>query len=320
MVSVPSRASVLDSWWERVSVAHSGRVGGAVTRLRREPRERSVTRGTSAGLLKGLGRGVLWCVVALLLLRGAADLLATTEPPPPARGSQAPPAAWPDDEARAFAVDFARAYLGSDRSHVEAGPEPKHLEAFVAPELAATIAPEYEEPQEVQSATVARTTTLDARHALVTVAATVEDTTRYLAVPVGRDAGGALAVYDLPSFAPPPARAQLPAPRAEPLTGAERSQIEAVLERFFEAYLAGRTDELEYLSPAGTRLGALGQEHELVGLLSLSQAGPGTADAKDVLATVRARDVETKAVYALRYRLRLVRADRWYVAAINKED
>jgi hypothetical protein len=25
MVSVPSRASVLDSWWERVSVAHSGR-------------------------------------------------------------------------------------------------------------------------------------------------------------------------------------------------------------------------------------------------------------------------------------------------------
>jgi hypothetical protein len=39
-----------------------------------------------------------------------------------------------------------------------------------------------------------------------------------------------------------------------------------------------------------------------------------------VLATVRAGDVETKAVYALRYRLRLVRADRWYVAAINKED
>jgi hypothetical protein len=199
MVSVPSRASVLDSWWERVSVAHTGRFGGAVTRLRRDPRERSASRGTSAGLLKGLGRGVLWCVVALLLVRGAADLMATAEPPPPAR-------------------------------------------------------------------------------------------------------------------------AQLPSPRAEPLTGAERSEIEAVLERLFEAYLAGRTDELEYLSPAGTRLGALGQEHELVGLLSLSQAGPGTADAKDVLATVRARDVETKAVYALRYRLRLVRADRWYVAAINKED
>jgi Conjugative transposon protein TcpC len=293
-------------------VAHSGRVGGAVTRLRREPRERPVSRGTSAGLLKGIGRGVLWCVVALLLVRGAADLLRTAEPPPPARGAQAAPAAWPDDEARAFAVDFARAYLSSDTRHVE---------AFVVPELAATIAPEYAEPQEVQSATVARTTELDSRHALVTVAATVDSSTRYLAVPVGRDGGGALAVYDLPSFEPPPARAQLPAPRAEPLTGAERSQIESVLERFFEAYLAGHGDELEYLSPAGIRLGALAQEHELVGLLSLQQAR-SEADAKDVLATVRARDVETRAAYALRYRLRLVRtADgRWYVAAINKED
>jgi len=306
MVSVPWQA-VLDSSWERVSVAHSGRLGGAVPRLRREPRERSPS---SAGLLKGLGRVVLWCVVALLLVRGAADLLATAEPPPPAAGSHAPPAAWPDDEARAFAVDFARAYLGS---------EPRLAEAFVAPELAASIAPEYEEPQEVQAATVARTAAIDGRHALVTVAATVSSDTRYLAVPVGRDAAGGLTVYDLPSFAPPPARAQLPAPRAEPLTGAERPQIEAVLERFFEAFLAGRTDELEYLSPAGTRLGALAQEHELVGLPSLAQAGPAPDDAKDVLATVRARDVETRAVYALRYRLRLVRADRWYVAAINKE-
>jgi hypothetical protein len=311
MVSVASRASVLDSTWERFSVAHSGRVGGAVTRLKREPRERSPSRTTSAGLLKGLGRVVLWCVVALLLVRGAADLMATTEPPPPARSAQAPAAAWPDDEARAFAVDFARAYLGS---------KPGRVEAFAAPELAASIAPEYREPQEVQAATVARTATIDARHALVTVAATVESGTRYLAVPVGRDAAGGLAVYDLPSFAPPPERAQLSAPPAEPITGADRAQIEAVLARFFEAYLAGRTDELEYLSPAGTRLGALAQEHELVGLLSLSQVGAEAGDAKDVLATVRARDVETRAVYALRYRLRLVRADRWYVAAINKED
>jgi hypothetical protein len=277
-------------------VAHFGRVVGAG--------EQSV----SAGLLKGFGRAALWCVVALLLVRGAADVLERAEPPRAARESPGPAAAWPDDEARAFAVDFARAYLGS---------EP--VRAFVSPELAATIAPEYEEPQDVQAATVARTATIDGRHALVTVAATVDSSTRYLAVPVGRDAAGGLAVYDLPSFAPPPARAQLPAPRTEPLTGAERSQIEAVLERFFVAFLAGRTDELEYLSPAGTRLAALAQEHELVGLLSLVQAGPGTADAKDVLATVRARDVETTAVYALRYRLRLVRADRWYVATINKE-
>jgi Conjugative transposon protein TcpC len=279
-------------------LAHSGRVVGAGTRS-----------AFPAGLLKGVGRIALWCVAAVLLVRGAADVMAPAEPPPPAPSAAAAPATWPDDEARAFAVDFARAYLGSEQ-----------LQAFVAPELTATIAPEYDEPQEVTSATVARTTAIDDRHALLTVAATVDADTRYLAVPVGRDAAGGLAVYDLPSLAPPPARAQLPTPRAEPLTGAERSQIQAVLERFFEAYLAGRTDELEYLSPAGTQLGALAQEHELVSLLSLSQAEPAAADEKDVLATVRARDVETRAVYALRYRLRLVRADRWYVAAINKED
>jgi hypothetical protein len=292
-------------------VAHSGRVGGAVTRLRREPRERSPSRTTSAGLLKGIGRVALWCVVALLLVRGAADLMATAERPPPANATGAPAAAWPDDEARAFAVDFARAYLtsGSD------------VAAFAAPELAATIAPEYREPQAVEAATVARTAAIDARHALVTVAVTLESGTRHLAVPVGRDDAGGLAVYDLPALAPPPARAHLTAPAGEPLTGTDRVQIEAVLERFFEAYLAGRTDELEYLSPAGTRLGALAQEHELVGLPSLSQTAPATSDdEKDVLATVRARDVETRAVYALRYRLRLVRADRWYVAAIDKED
>ena len=54
---------------------------------------------------------VLWCVLALLLVRGAGDVLAGDEPPPAASGSRAAAASWPDDEARAFAVDFTRAYL-----------------------------------------------------------------------------------------------------------------------------------------------------------------------------------------------------------------
>ena len=89
---------------------------------------------TSAGLLKGLGRVVLWCVLVVVLLRGVADIFGADETAPPARGSVAAPAAWPDDEARAFAVDFGRAYLSDEQ-----------LTDFVAPELAATIAPEREE-------------------------------------------------------------------------------------------------------------------------------------------------------------------------------
>ena len=36
-----------------------------------------------------------------------------------------------------------------------------------------------------------------------------------------------------------------------------------------------------------------------------------------MLATVRARDAATGATYGLRYRLELVREDRWLVAAVN---
>jgi hypothetical protein len=70
--------------------------------------------------------------------------------------------------------------------------------------------------------------------------------------------------------------------------------------------------------PAGTRIGALAEGHELVGMVSLAQVGPASAETREVLATVRARDVSSGAVYALRYRLALVRQDRWYVAAVNQ--
>ena len=46
--------------------------------------------------------------------------------------------------------------------------------------------------------------------------------------------------------------------------------------------------------------------------------GGGDARERTVVAPVRARDVATGAVYGLRYRLRLVRGDRWYVAAVNQ--
>jgi Conjugative transposon protein TcpC len=323
VLSLPSRASDFDSDWERMRVAHPGRVGGGtVTRLRRAPRERSVSRGTRAGLLKALGRVLLWCVVVLLLLRGANDLLAVEEPAPAARESRAPQVAVPDDEVRAFAVEFARAYLGW--SPRQPGSYARGLEAFAAPELSGSLVPELPErasPQEVGAISVARTAPLDAGQVLVTVAARVSssdrESTRYLAVPVARDGRGGLVVYDLPSFVAPPSLGRVPAPQLEPLTGGERAQVEDVLERFFRPYLAGRSEELEYLVPAGVRIGALAERHQLVGLVSVALARPAVGRTREVVATVRARDLETRAVYPLRYRVRLVRGDRWYVAAVN---
>ena len=168
---------------------------------------------------------------------------------------------------------------------------------------------------------VAHAGRVDGSHALVTVAAATVwrggAATRFLTVPVARDVRGGLAVYDLPSFASPPARGQARAPSREPLPAVEAGQVEGVLVRFFRGYLAGRADDLAYLLASGARVGALAQPSELVGLDSLSGDGRQGARERRVLVTLRARDAQTGAVFPLAYRVRLVRGDRWYVAAVN---
>ena len=264
---------------------------------------------------------VLWCVVALLLVRGASDVLAGQEPPPRAPASRAVAASWPGDEARAFAVDFARAYLTYSPRHPER--YAREVLPFVSRDVAGLIVPRFARRgsrQVVQNAVVARAAAVDDARALVTVAATVvgrDASTRYLTVPVARDASGGLAVYDLPSFSAPPSRGQTQAVELEPVSGADAAEMQDVLTRFLRAFLAGRSADLEYFVPAGVRIGALAQRYELVGLDSVEQVGSGNGGSRLVVATVRARDVGSRAVYSLRYRVRLVRRDRWFVAAVN---
>jgi conjugative transposon protein TcpC len=277
---------------------------------------------TPAGLLRVGGRVVLWCVVALLLLRGASDVMAVQEPAPVQREPRNVAAGWPDDEARAFALGFARAYLTLDPKRPVA--YSRALGQFVAPELAEAIVPQFQQrdtQQVVEDVAVAEVAAVDDRHALITVAVTLageRGASRYLTVPVARDAEGGLVVSDLPSFSPPPRPGRDSPPELEPLTGAARAEVEDVLTRFFEAFLAGDSAQLEYLVPAGTRIGALEEPHELVALGSIAQFGEGDARGRTVVAALRARDVATGVVYGLRYRLRLVRGDRWYVAAVNQ--
>jgi hypothetical protein len=272
-------------------------------------------------MLRNIGRVVLWGVLALLLVRGAGDVLAGDELPPPASGSRAAAASWPDDEARAFAVDFTRAYLSY--SPRQPNRYARGVLSFVSPDVAGSVAPRFakrDSRQVVQNAVVARTALVGDGRALVTVAATVasrEVSTRYLTVPVARGAGGGLTVYDLPSFSAPPARGRVEPVELEPLSGAQGAEVQDVLARFFRAFLAGRSADLEYFVPAGVRISALAQRYELVGLDPVEQVGSSVGRTRSVLATVKARDAQSRAVYPLRYRVRLVRRDRWYVAAVN---
>jgi hypothetical protein len=273
-----------------------------------------------AELLRILGRVALWCVLLVLLARGLSDVMAAREPVPVAAAPRAAASAWPSDDARALAVQFTRAYLGfMPRDGQDAAAE---LEAFVAPELANSIVPVASgrgTPREVQDAVVARAARVDDRHALITVAATIAGSSapRLLTVPVARDAAGGLVVSDLPAFAAPPPHAAVSAPALDPLPAAERAGIEDLLSRFFRAFLAGRGDELTYLVPAGTRIAAVAAPLELVGIDAL-QALPGASGGgRWVLASIRARDRASGVSYGLRYRVRVVRGDRWLVAAVD---
>jgi Conjugative transposon protein TcpC len=305
-------------------LAHPGRIGGAwkfpARPPRATPRSPSTLR-TPGSVLKSVGRAVLWSLVVILLLRGVAGVLAqdtrTTAARPVARAVAAP---WPDDAARSFAAAFAHSYLSWSPDHPDR--YESALAPFVSPDVASTVQPTFGDDaprQVVQATSIAGVVALDQDHALVTVAVAVaapEVTMRYLTVPVARDKSGGLVVDDLPSFAAPPARAQPPEPETAQLSTADQQEIGDVLQHFLAAFLEGRSGDLEYFVPPGVRILALGG-YELAGMSSLVAVGPVTGAKRTVLVTVRANQANSWAEFPLRYRVALVKRDRWYVAAIN---
>jgi hypothetical protein len=98
---------------------------------------------TPGGLAKRLGRAVLWLLVLVLLLRGLASVMEPRRPPAVAAAPRPAAASWADDGVRAFAADFARAYLTYTPSDPDASATA--VRAFVGPELSGSIVPEYRE-------------------------------------------------------------------------------------------------------------------------------------------------------------------------------
>jgi hypothetical protein len=278
---------------------------------------------TARTLLAKLGRAVLWAALAFVLVRGLEDVISSgpsTALRPTLRGR--PAMAWPDDMARAFAVEFSTAYLTHSPTE-QASTRIVKLQAFATPDLVSQLVPQVPRraPAEtVLSAAVAGVVRLDPRHALVSVAAVVtgrETAQEVLTVPITRDDRGGLAVYDLPSFGPVPKLAAADPPDADPLLTTDRGAIAGVLTAFLRSYLVGDAAGLAYLVPPGTRTNAAAGHLLLIDLTSVGTVGLASQSALTVLANVQARDPRTRTIYALRYRVRLVRRDRWYVADVN---
>ncbi len=268
------------------------------------------------------GRVLLWLALAFILSRGALEIVSPAAPraetrlPAPARP------AFPDDEARAYAIGFARAYLTLDPGRPDA--RASTLSRFLASGLdpqAGVALDARGRAQRVLQTTVARIDRLRPSLALVTVAAELDrpgGRTVYLQVPIRRDRFGRVAVADLPAFAPGPARSTEPPDNpGEPVRSEERDAVEALLSRFFPAYLAKEQGDLAYFAPPGTLLRGVNGDWADVRLVEALEEGRSGDRTLPVVATVRARDTATGALHLLRYRLLLEREGRWYVAAVN---
>jgi hypothetical protein len=254
-------------------------------------------------------------VLAFVAVRGVSDILGGSDGQAVARsGAVDTRSVWPDDEARAFATRFARAYLTHSRRYP--GSEQRIVASMSAPALRDTVAIERPRTQAVADTSVARVARLGADRALVTVACVVlgrSVSTRYLAVPVARDSAGGLVVFDLPSLASPPPGANVAPPEGEPLSGADAEQIEALLRRFLAAYLGGDREQLSYfMAPAAKLPVPLGGGYELIELERVERLG-----SRRVIAVARVHDRSSGAVYTLRYRIALARGDRWLVRGIE---
>jgi Conjugative transposon protein TcpC len=290
------------------------------------PRRREAAVPQVAGeLLARVGRLALWAAVAVVLVRGLGDVFAAERKTPAAPVRERTNAVWPDDAARAFAVEFALTYLRVEHE----GPTAVQRDALArlaAPEIADALVPTLgagAQPQDVWSATAAAVVRLDGAHALITVTARLggeRPRSVRLTIPIARDEHGGLVVDDLPALAPVPDRAHGAPAAGTPILGDERAAITDVLTRFLRAYLAGDRAGLAYLAPPGARIAATSGGFELLDVGSLGVLGDTTRPDRLVLATAHVRDQVSRASYALRFRVRLVRRDRWYVAAINPTD
>lgn len=260
--------------------------------------------------LRSAGRVALWIAVGIVLIRGVGSI--ASDPAATPGDAVVEGRAFPDDEARAFAVRFASAYVD---------PPPGGLAGYLADGLSdqAAVTRPRGPGAKVAWATVARETSLGDSRALVTVAALTDaGISRYVTVPVARDERGGLVVSALPSFSPPPPRAALRGEDVEPLTGPGSEAVGDLAERFVRAYLSGGdSDALAYLLAPGAAVAPMPGGLAVVSFDGVDQvAATVTARRRSVRASVTVRDRETGAVYPLGYRLEVVKHDRWHVAEV----
>lgn len=268
--------------------------------------------------LRTAGRLALWACVALVFVRGLGAIISSTPTTSNRPSSASRLSGFPDGDARAFAIAFARAYLTvAPRREAQRARDVNSFLASGLSDLAAVRVSPRGPGALVAQATVAREVSLGESRALLTVAAFLSDgRTVYLTVPVARDGDGGLVVDDLPSLSAPPPRGSAPAQSPAPMTDPDAGAISDVAGRFLRAYLSGAdTGTLAYFLAPGSRVAPMPAGLAVVSVGEIVRE-PSSGRARVVGVAVQVRDDTSRATYPLRYRLTLIERDRWYVQSV----
>jgi hypothetical protein len=252
-------------------------------------------------------RKVLWAGLALLAVLVVVPKIIPNKEAPARVIKQSAPS-WPDDRAKAWSVEFARAYLSQGPND-----KPERISRFAADSLADSIAPEVAKRPAVIDDTVVAGATKDG---VMTVAAFMGKETKYLSFKIVRQ-GQALAVVSLPGFVSPPARARVEPEALEMLDPNEQAPIDDLLTQFFTAYLQGNEKDLEWMTTQESDIQSLESPQLFESISNTELIKEVGRNGRLLLVTVVSKDPATETAYTQAYQVTVKKTDRWQVSAIN---
>jgi hypothetical protein len=268
-------------------------------------------------------RGLLWAALLIVAYRGVTAIIFHQASAPPAGGTEPGGAAagqFPVTLAEAYAAEFGQVYLNFSPD-TQAQRE-QELAAFVPPGVAAAnpdLGWNGTGQMRLQSEQVAGIAVQDARHAVITLLATVNGQLMELGVPVVASGSGVVVAGE-PAWLPAPLQISPPSASqgSDPVA---RSELLNELPAFFQAYASGDNAALSRFEPRGVSLTGLGGAVTFGSIAGL-QVPPGGATRQITVSVIwqlpgQASAGITKLEMAYRVSVVDLQSGKWYVNEIS---
>jgi hypothetical protein len=227
--------------------------------------------------------------------------------------------------AQAYAMDFGEAYLNF--SPASAGRRAAALAQFLPPGMNPQLGYDGKGTQTLESEQVAATHVMSAHVAVVTLLAEVNGRLIELGVPIYAS-GGAMVVSGKPALLPPPAKATIPAARAQPGDRATEAVLARQLPAFFRAFASGDVVRSPSLISGPNEIGGLHGVVTFAGIGGVSAPVAGGATRHITVTVIWRTPGQVKvrtstianipATIVMTYAMTVVRrGGNWYVESIG---